>query len=148
MRRQVQFELTSPVCTFEDRVPLGRRILGKAVSDLEKKSQVTACYLLSLSEQDLQHSDRITVKLTPATTGKLHIFAQRQSAVHQLGDELTLHGKTGQGGEASYSYCASRVGANFLTQAPHDLVCVQTTLRKRIHATALSKRRALRLSNL
>merc|ERR1712166_994928 len=103
---RVKFELAAPHCTFEERVPLGQRVMGKAVTEIGTK-EATACYLVALSERELQHSDMISIKLSPsAAASALSVFVQHGSGSEGLGDKLS--DPVVANGVATFSYCASR----------------------------------------
>ena len=80
----------------------------QAVTEIGTK-EATACYLVALSERELQHSDMISIKLSPsAAASALSVFVQHGSGSEDLGDKLSA--PVVANGVATFSYCASREG--------------------------------------
>jgi len=98
----IQFDLASPRCSFPTRVPLGVSQVGSVVGG---EQAATTCYFVALTKEQLQHSDRVMIKVSPASAAlSMGVFVE---SLQSRGDDRLTEPKV-QGDTATFEYCAAR----------------------------------------
>jgi len=98
----VRFDLASPRCSFPTRVALGVKQVGFVMGG---ERPATACYFVAVTKEQMRHSDRIMVKVSPpSAASNIHVFVE---SMLSKGDDR-LGSPVVHGDAAEYQYCAAR----------------------------------------
>jgi len=99
----IRFDLASPRCSFPTRVALGVKQVGFVVGG---ESPATACYFVALTKEQMKHSDRLVLNISPpSAAASMNVFVES----HQSKGDDMLSAPVVTADTAKFQYCAARV---------------------------------------